>query len=111
MKRAFSIEGIDTLTEGAGEASLDWPQRRSIRGAGPIGERGETMLLILQTGGSGSGEGRATKRVQGIQRCLVLLGLHIVIGGQQALIGFEAVESRDLTGDGAERSYLNILLF
>ncbi len=111
MECALSVEWIDTLTEGAGDASFDRPQRGSIGGAGPIRERSETTGSILQTGGSGSGKSRATERVEGVERGLVLSGLHIVIGRQQTRIGLEAVDGRDLTGDGAERGYLNILLF
>ena len=38
MERAFTVEGIDPLTEGAGEASFDRPQRWSVGGASPIRE-------------------------------------------------------------------------
>src|SRR6266568_3641399 len=112
MECAFSIEGIDSLTEGAGEASLDGPERWSVGGAGPIGERSEAAgPSILESSRSGAGEGRASEGVERIERGLVLFRLHVVVGGQQARIGLEAVDGGDLSGDGAERGYLNILLF
>ena len=111
MECAFSVEGIDTLTEGAGDAAFDGPERGSIGGASPIRERGEMQGCILEACGSGSGEGRATERVEGVERCLVLLGLHVVIGGEQAGVGLESVDGRDFAGDGAQRCDLDILLF
>ena len=78
MECAFSVEGIDALAEGAGDAALDGPQRRRIGGAGPIRERGETAGGIhLQAGGSGAGEGRSAQGVERIERGLVLAGLHV----------------------------------
>ena len=72
MERAFSVEGIDALTEGAGEASFDRPERWRVGGASPIGERGETVGCILQAGGGSSGESGTAQGVESIKRCLVL---------------------------------------
>ena len=92
MECAFSVEGIDTLTERAGEAALDGPEGWRIGGAGPIRERSEAAIGILKTGGGGSGERGTTERVERIERGLILSGLHVVIARHEAGVGLEAVE-------------------